>query len=143
VNQGLDVAGVPICRRNQAEIDMTLAKIRIELARTEGFPEGSSDYGYEFVAPLTEDGHLDSKEWLQNKDKCTVRRFWHGQPDEFGKLRHLGHGWRFDYDTSDADDDEPFFKLDRHAVVEEAYVSVTEHDHIQRPFKIVDVTPIT
>ena len=122
---------------------MTLAKIRIELARTEGFPEGSSDYGYEFVAPLTEDGHLDSKEWLQNKDKCTVRRFWHGQPDEFGKLRHLGHGWRFDYDTSDADDDEPFFKLDRHAVVEEAYVSVTEHDHIQRPFKIVDVTPIT
>jgi len=121
---------------------MALKRIRMELARMEGFPDGSPDFGYEFVAPLTADGHLDAGEWHAEKDKCTVRRFWRGQPDEFGKLRHLGHGWRFDYDPSDADDDEPFFKLDRHALVAGAYVSVTEHDHIQRPFKVVDVAPL-
>jgi hypothetical protein len=117
---------------------MALTKIRLELARMEGFPEGSPLHGYEFVAPLTADGHLDAEEWRAEKEKCTVRRFWNGQPDEFGKLRHLGHGWRFDYDPRSAGDDEVFFKLDRHALVNGAYVSVTEHDRIQRPFKVVE-----
>lgn len=122
---------------------MALKRIRMELARMEGFPEGSSAHGYEFVAPLNADGHIDVAEWHKERDKCTVRRFWQGHPDEFGKLRHLGHGWRFDYDPRDADDDEPLFKLDRHALLEGGYVSVTEHDRIQRPFRIVDVSPLT
>jgi hypothetical protein len=139
VHQGSAKCDVVHFRRKAMESEMALKRIRLELARTEGFPNGSPDHGYEFVAPLTTDGHLSAEEWRTQKDKCTVRRFWRGQPDEFGKLRHLGHGWRFDYDPSDADDDEPFFKLDRHALVEGAYVSVTEHDHIQRPFKIAGV----
>lgn len=114
----------------------------MELARTEGFPEGSPAHGYEFVAPLTAEGHVDVEEWRKAKDRCTVRRFWDGQDDEHGKLRYLGHGWRFDYDPSDADDDEPFFKLDRHVLTKGAYVSVTEHDRVQRPFKIVETTPL-
>src|SRR5665213_1276858 len=84
-------------RGNQAEAAMALTRIRMELARTEGYPEGSALHGYEFIAPLTADGHIDAEEWLAHKDKCTVRRFWNGEPEEFGKLRHLGHGWRFDY----------------------------------------------
>ena len=118
-----------------------LTRIRMELARMEGFPEGSHAHGYEFVAPLTEDGHIDSAEWRNVKDKCTVRRFWNGEKDEFGKLRFLGHGWRFDYDPRDADDDEPFFKLDRHFLKKGSYVSVTEHDGVQRPFRIVETIP--
>jgi hypothetical protein len=31
---------------------MTLRSIRLELARTAEFPEGSAERGYEFVAPL-------------------------------------------------------------------------------------------
>ncbi|HWA88777.1 MAG TPA: hypothetical protein VG889_01995 [Rhizomicrobium sp.] len=121
---------------------MALTKIRMELARMEGFPEGSTAHGYEFVAPLTADGHVDVEEWRTAKDKCTVRRFWEGEDDEHGKLRYLGHGWRFDYDPRDADDDEPFFKLDRHVLTKGSYVSVTEHDRVQRPFKIVKTTPL-
>jgi hypothetical protein len=123
------------------EANMALTRIRMELGRTDGFPEGSNLHGYEFIAPVSSDGHLDAEEWLRNKDMCTVRRFWGNDPDEFGKLRHLGHGWRFDYNPRDADDDEVFFKLDRHTLVKGAYVSVTEHDHVQRPFKIVDTAP--
>lgn len=121
---------------------MALTRIRLELARTEGFPSGSPAHGYEFVAPLDADGHIDVAEWHDARDKCTVRRFWEGEEDEIGKLRHLGHGWRFDYDPRDADDDEPFFKLDRHALTKGSYVSVTEHDRVQRPFKVVETTPL-
>jgi hypothetical protein len=54
----------------------------------------------------------------------------------------VGKGWRFDYDSSDDSDDEPFFRLDRHPLTPGAYVSITEHDGEQRPFKVVSVTPI-
>ena len=37
-----------------------LTRIRMELARMEGFPEGSHAHGYEFVAPLTANGHIDA-----------------------------------------------------------------------------------
>ena len=120
---------------------MALTRIRMELARMEGFPDGSKLHGYEFVAPLTADGHIDAAEWRETKEQCTVRRFWGNDADQFGKLRHLGHGWRFDYDKTDTDDDEPFFKLDRHALTPGEYVSITEHDGVQRPFRVLMVTP--
>ncbi len=33
-------------------------------------------------------------------------------------------------------------KLDRHVLTEGSYVSVTEHDRVQRPFKIVEATKL-
>jgi hypothetical protein len=68
-----------------------------------------------------------------------VVRFWGGAEREIGKLRHVGRGWRFDYDPANDTDDEPFFKLDRHMLAPGAYVSITEHDGVQRPFKVVSV----
>lgn len=38
---------------------MTLKRLRLELARTPQFPNGSSHHGYEFTAPLDAQGHLD------------------------------------------------------------------------------------
>ncbi len=120
---------------------MRLMRIRLELGRTTGFPEGSARHGYEFVAPLTRNNMIDTARWRRVKDRCYVVRFWGDQSIERGKLRHVGHGWRFDYDRHTAEDDEPFFKLDRHALTVGNYLSVTEHDGIQRPFKIVEVVP--
>lgn len=120
---------------------MALRQIRLELARTPDFPEGSPDHGYEFIAPLTADGHIDAKAWKDVKDRCEVTRFWAGE-FESGLLRHVGGGWRFDYATKDDADDEPFFKLDRHALTPGAYVSITEHDGVQRPFRVASVIPI-
>lgn len=118
-----------------------LSRIRMELGRTDGFPQGSHHHGYEFVAPLTVNGHIDAATWRDVKSRCTVRRFWGDAPEEAGYLRHVGHGWRFDYDRGGATDDEPFFKLDQHRLVTDAYVSVTEHDGVQRPFRIVEIVP--
>ncbi len=119
----------------------SLKRIRLELGRTPEFPTGSSSHGYEFVAPLTDDGFLAPEAWKALRDKCTVTRFWAGEPEQQGYLRHVGKGWRFDYRPDTREDDEPFFKLDQHALVPDNYVSVTETDGVQRPFRVVLVTP--
>ena len=116
--------------------------IRLDLARTPEFPEGSSAHRYEFLAPMTKDAHIDAAGWKAVKDRCEVTRVWGHEALQFGFLRHVGKGWRFDYDKKDDTDDEPFFKLDRHALTPGAYVSVTEHDGVQRPFIVVSVVPI-
>ena len=118
-----------------------LQRIRLELARTPEFPEGKRDHGYEFVAPVTADSHIDPRAWKKLKQECRVSRF-SGQNVEHGVLRHVGQGWRFDYDGRSTEDDEPFFKLDRHALTPGAYVSITEHDGVTRPFKVVSIMPV-
>ena len=120
---------------------MDLMRIRLELARTSDYPDGSVNHGYEFVAPMTKDGHIDAQAWKEVKARCEVTRFWGPGEQETGLLRHVGHGWRFDYDAKTDTDDEPFFKLDKHALAQGAYVSITEHDGVQRPFKVVSVIP--
>jgi len=120
---------------------MSLMTIRLELGRTSGAPEGDRDHGYEFVAPLDRNGHLDAAEWAQTKDTCGVRSFRPGHADRKGMLRHVGQGWRFDYLPGRRDDDEPFFRLDRHIIAPGLYVTVTEDDGVQRPFRIVAVKP--
>lgn len=118
---------------------MSLKKIRLELARTKEFPDGSAAHGYEFIAPLTADGHLDAANWAEYAQLCTVRRFWHGEDDEHGILLHKHNRWVFSYEVGD-DDDEPIFKFDRHHFVVGEYISVTEHDEETRPFRVVAVT---
>ena len=36
-----------------------LRHVRVELARDHEFPSGSNQHGYEFIAPLDKDGHID------------------------------------------------------------------------------------
>jgi hypothetical protein len=120
---------------------MTLMRVRLELARSPEFPEGSAARGYEFTAPLTKDGSLDAAEWKANALACTVRRFWEGEPDEHGVLAHRRGAWSFDYDPKKAEDDEPIFKLDRHTIRQGDYLSITEHDGVTRTFKVMRMSP--
>jgi len=119
---------------------MALKRIKLELARNAEFPQGSPRHGYDFVAPLTDDGHLDQEGWKEQKAKCTVWRFWPGETDEHGHLvHHRGHNWAFQYDDADLDDEEPIFRFDRHRFVDGEYVSITEHDEVQRTFRVAEV----
>ena len=121
---------------------MTLRTIRLELARTAGSPEGSAERGYEFVAPLTDDGHLDAQEWRARRNDCAVHRFWVGEDDVYGRLvHHRGHDWAFHYNGMDDEEEEPIFRFDRHRFVVGEYVSITEHDGVQRTFRVAEVLP--
>lgn len=121
---------------------MAWYRIRLALARTSEFPDGSEEHGYILIAPLTDDGHLDEKGWRAERKRATVERFWAGAETEHGHLIHTRHrNWAFSYAPGE-DDDEPIFKLDRHRFSTGEYVSVTEHDGRTLPFKITAVEPI-
>ena len=113
-----------------------LKRIRLELARMPGFPDGASDCGYEFVAPLDAEGHLDAEAWKVNRERCSVRRFWRGEAEEQGHLLHARNRWLFSYAEGE-DDDEPIFKFDRHVMRPGEYLSITEHDGETRTFRVV------
>lgn len=121
---------------------MSLMTIRLELGRTRDAPEGDHRHGYEFIAPLDRFGHLDAGEWSTQREHCGVRCFRPSQADRKGMLRHVGRGWSFDYLPGRTDDDQPVFRLDRHIIAPGLYVSITEEDGVQRPFKIAAVTPV-
>lgn len=87
---------------------MSMKRIRLELARDHELPEGSRDRGYEFMAPLDENGQLLADEWRTTRERCRVKN-----------------------------DDEPGFKFDRHHFIPGEYVSVTEHDGVLRTFRII------
>jgi hypothetical protein len=115
---------------------MTLKKIRLELARTAEAPDGDRRCGYEFVAPLDTSGRLDPHAWPHEKTKCAVRRFWTGQDDEHGMLmHHRGGQWLFSYRPGE-EDDEPIFRFASHAFNPGEYVSITEHDGVERTFRV-------
>ncbi|MFQ5775396.1 MAG: hypothetical protein ACE5GS_12820 [Kiloniellaceae bacterium] len=122
---------------------MSLSTVRLELARDPEFPEGSTRRGYEFVAPLTPEGHIDAKGWRKHRARCWVRRFWEGEPDERGHLVHRrGGSWAFHYDVArHAEGDEPGFKFDSHVFKQGEYVSLREQDGTLRTFRVVSVRP--
>jgi hypothetical protein len=123
---------------------MNLNKIRLELARDHDFPDGSRERGYEFTAPLDEDGRINEGEWKTIRNRCRVRRFWNGEPDEVGHLiRKPGGSWAFHYDLlGDPDDDEAGYRFGNHRFVPGEYVSIKEHDDVLRTFRVMMVQPL-
>lgn len=120
-----------------------LYAIKLEMARTPDHPIGDSGHGYDFIAPLDEQGMLDSDAWREVRDKCTVHRHAPGEPEEIGHLVHTqGRQWAFHYDLDKMDpDDESGFKFSSHAFKEGEYVSITEHDGETRPFRVASCRP--
>jgi hypothetical protein len=119
-------------------------RIRLDLARSKEFPEGSTRRGYEFVAPIDAKGHIDLELWRDHREQCRVRRFWDGEPDQVGLLRHKAGGaeharWVFDYDDSRSDDDEAGYRFGGHAFVPGEYVSITEDDGDVHTFRVMSV----
>lgn len=123
---------------------MSLSHIRLQLARDHDFPQGSTERGYEFTAPLLADGRIDEKEWRANIDRCRVRRFWVDELDEIGHLiRKPGGAWAFHYDMlGDADDDETGYRFGDHKFTPGEYVSIKEQDDVLRTFKVTFVGPV-
>jgi hypothetical protein len=126
----------------------SLKRIRLHLARSKDFPDGSSRHGYEFVAPIDAKGHIDAELWRQHRDHCRVRRFWNGEPEQVGRLVHKPGGaeharWVFDYDEKRADDYEAGYRFGAHAFIPGEYVSITEDDGDIHTFRVMSVEAAT
>lgn len=121
-----------------------LHRVRLELARDHDFPEGSRERGYDFIAPLDDNGHLVAAAWKALRERCRVRRFWTGEREEVGHIVHKpGGAWAFHYDIhGDPTHDETGFHLDTHIFKPGEYVSIKEQDGVMRTFRVVAVRPV-
>jgi hypothetical protein len=123
-----------------------LQRIRLHLARSKDFPDGSARHGYEFVAPLGEDGHIDPEAWKEVREACTVIRFWGNEEREEGLLVHRaggtgGSSWVFDYEQGDSEDDETGYRFGDHPFVPGEYVSLRDEDGDMHTFVVFSVVP--
>jgi hypothetical protein len=124
----------------------TFKRIRLNLARSKEYPQGSARHGYEFVAPLDGQSHIDVALWRQHKDNCRVRRFWEGEDDQIGYVVHKPGGpeharWIFDYNPARADDDESGYRFGTHAFRPGEYVSIRDDDGEMHTYAVASVEP--
>jgi hypothetical protein len=115
-------------------------RIRLHLARSKEFPHGSSDHGYELIAPLDAKGHIDLAQWKAHRSMCKVRR-WNGDDEQHGALVHKPGGseqaqWVFDYDKTRKDDDEAGYRFGSHVFEFGEYLTV-HGENGDRTFKVV------
>jgi hypothetical protein len=118
-------------------------RIRMQVARSKEFPAGSVRHGYEFVAPLDANDHIDAKLWQGHRDHCRVVRFWGDQEKQIGRLLHKPGGseharWVFDYDDSRADDDETGYRFGAHRFAPGEYVTISDQDQTHT-FRVTSV----
>ncbi len=117
--------------------------VTLHLARSPDYPEGSDQHGYNILAPLDGEGHIDQARWKRNKELCIAMRFWAGEPNRYGRLRHRAGGeggatWVIDYDAATSDDDEAGYKLDRHHFAIGEYLTLGG-DHGAHTFRVANM----
>jgi hypothetical protein len=72
---------------------MTWKTVRLELARTAGFPKGSPSRAYIIRVPLDDGGAIDPEILASSPFKATARRFWSPEPDQFGRVECADGHW--------------------------------------------------
>lgn len=117
---------------------MTWNLVRLALARTPQFPEGSDEHAYELIVPLLADGRIDAKAFAATPASATVQRILPGEGVQRGQILHRRSGWAFSYAPGDADD-EAVFHLENHPLVAGNYVTLTEPDGDVLPFRVAAV----
>jgi hypothetical protein len=120
---------------------MTWKNIRLELARTKEFPQGSASRAYLLRLPLDDDGLINETELRALPARATVRRFWPNEPDMAGYVIRTPRGWAFSYRVGE-EDDEAIFHLETHHLCTGEYITLTEPDGRQFPFRVASVDPI-
>ena len=117
-------------------------KIRLELAREQGHPEGDAATGYVLIAPLNRDGYLDAEAAKAHRNRCTVTRFRSGAAEEERQLRRRpGGSWAFHLDKDGLEDDDPGYRLGDHRFAAGEYVTILEDDgaHTYRIVSVQDL----
>ncbi len=114
---------------------MNWKNVRLELARTREFPNGSAGRAYLLRLPLDDVGQIDECQISENPERATVRRHWPNEPDRDGHLVRKRDGWVFSYAAGD-NDDEIQCHLEANPLRMGECVTITETDGVKLPFKV-------
>ena len=127
---------------DQHNRNMNWKSIRLELARTREFPEGSASRAYLLRLPLDDDGLIDEATLSASPAQATVHRFWPNEPDLSGYVVRTPRGWALSYALGDGDD-EIVFHLETRPIRIGQYVTLTEPDGQQLPFRVASLRELT
>jgi len=117
---------------------MNWKSIRLELARTQGFPEGSASRAYLLHLPLDDEGLIDEPTLKGSPARATVHRFWPNERDMAGYVIRTPRGWALSYRPGE-DDDESVFHLETHPIRLGEYLTLMEPDGRQLPFRVASL----
>ena len=120
---------------------MTWSRIRLDLARTADFPQGSAGISYLLDLPLNEDGRIDVNRVRKEPERARVLRSLPNAPDLTGYVLRAPSGWVFSYAPGERDD-ENVFHLETHAIRPGEYLTLTESDGRQLPLRVASVQPL-
>jgi hypothetical protein len=112
--------------------------VRLELARSPRFPNGSASRAYLLHLPLDDSGLVDEETFRRSPALGTVRRHWPSERDRTGYVIRKKNGWAFSYAIGDADD-EDLFHLESHPLKPGEYVTITEPDGERLPYRVVAI----
>jgi hypothetical protein len=128
-----------VTKLDWAKLPANFRRIRLELAREKGHPQGSALIGYTFVAPLDANGRIDPDLWHQYHDFCRVVRFRPDEPDDVGHLvRKPGGAFAFRYDIRGEQEEEAGYHFSSDRFMLGDYVSVREEDGLHT-FQVASV----
>jgi hypothetical protein len=109
--------------------------VRLELAGTSEYPEGSASRAYMLRVPLDDAGLIDEAALAKRPALATVRRFWPNEADQTGHLVRNRAGWAFSYAIGDAGE-EALCHLDDHPLRLGDRVMLTRPDGSRVPFRV-------
>lgn len=119
---------------------MSLMCIRLERAREpDGFAGNANDC-YEFIAPLTRDGHIDLDIWEEAAPYCTLRRCREDGSVRPGALIRTDRGeWTFAY-RSGGNDNDYVYRFAAHTFAPGEYLTITQNDEADRVYRVASIT---
>lgn len=114
---------------------MSWKNVRLELARTQDFPNGSVGRAYLLRLPLDDSGLIDEGQVISQPQRATVRRHWPNEPDRNGYLVPSPGGWAFSYAADGSLIDGPC-NLEAHPLRVGDCVTIIEADGARLPFRV-------
>jgi hypothetical protein len=120
---------------------MNWKSIRLELARTERFPQGSASRSYLLRLPLLDDGQIDAPAINETPAHAIVRRFWPNEPDRIGAVVPTPDGFALAYEAG-AESGAGLLHLEPHPIRLGACVTLPEPDGTTLPFRVASMRQV-
>jgi hypothetical protein len=117
---------------------MNWKSIRLELARTEDYPEGSASRVYLLRLPLKADGLIDEEVLRNAPARATVRRFWPNQADLSGYVVRTPQGWAFSFEPGQGGE-EAVRHLESRPIGYGDYLTIAEPDGSKLAFRVASL----
>lgn len=117
------------------------SRVRIALARTPQFPQGSSSHAYELIVPLAEDNRIDQAAFKAFPARASVQHVVPNRPAKRGAILLRNGRYAFSYAPGDADD-EAIYHSENHPLGIGDYVTIMEPGKEAQPYRVESVTPL-